>query len=76
VGGDHGVGGEPRAYDRTLLPTTVPNRDVGQRIAEDASPHAPRVGVPLPGLLGVHGHVFLLLPFSARSEVPPGPISL
>ena len=72
MGEDEGVGGEPRAYYRTLLPTPVPNREVGQRVAEDAGPHAPRVecrfqlfsvsiAMSTPPLL-----------FSARREVPPG----
>ena len=75
-GEEHGIGGEQRAYYRTLLPRVVPNRDVGQRIAEDANPHAPRVGVPLPALLGVYGHVFSSFAPFPRGEVPLGAVSL
>jgi hypothetical protein len=36
-GEEHGVGGEPRAYYRTLLPTAVPNRESGLVLLDTVS---------------------------------------
>jgi hypothetical protein len=71
VGEDHGVCDEPRAYCRSLLPRAVPNGDVGKRIAKDPGPHAPGVGVPLPGSHGEYGHDFSsYCPFSRSQRRP------